>query len=98
MIYLAVFIGVLLISILLAPFWIGRGGLLQASAQTNSPEKLDSLKTAILKRYKEDEAAFEAGSLSKVAWRNRKAFLTNRYIDAARRLDYLQNVDKEDAS
>lgn len=92
MIYLAVLIGIILISVLVAPFLMGSGGLLQASSSINSPEKLQALKEALLKRYLEDERAFAAGSLSKAAWQGRKQFLTNRYIDAARRLDFLATL------
>lgn len=95
MIYGAVVIGVLLIAVLLAPFFSGQGGLLAIGATINSPERLESLKTALLQRYLEDEAAHAAGHLSKIAWEKRKAFLTNRYVDASRRLDFLRNVAKE---
>jgi hypothetical protein len=92
MIYVAVFIGILLIAVLLAPFWFGHGGLLQAGSSINSPSDLQALKDALLKRYLEDEKAFKAGHLSATSWEQRQSFLTNRYIDAARRLDFLQHT------
>lgn len=92
MIYLAVVVGILLLSVVLGPFWIGQGGLLQASAQINSKDTLAGLKEALLKRYLEDEKAFKDGNLSALAWTKRKAFLTNRYVDATRRLDYLEHT------
>ncbi len=92
MIYLAVVVGILLMSVVLAPFWIGPGGLLQASAQINSKETLTGLKQALVKRYLEDEKAFKEGNLSKLAWNKRKDFLTHRYVDASRRLDYLEHT------
>jgi flagellar basal body-associated protein FliL len=91
-IYLAVVIGILLISVVLAPFWFGAGGLLQASAQVNSKETLVALKDALIKRYVEEEKAFKAGNLSQLAWNKRKVFLTHRYVDAARRLDFLEHT------
>lgn len=92
MIYIAVLIGILLISAIVAPFFVGRGGLLAAGSSINSPARLHALKDAILKRFLEDEAAFKSGTLSKLGWEKRKAFLTHRYVDAARRLDFLDNT------
>ncbi len=92
MIYLAVVVGIVLLSVLLAPFWLGPGGLLQASSQINSKETLVGLKDALMKRYLEDEKAFKEGNLSQLAWSKRKDFLTHRYVDAARRLDYLEHT------
>jgi len=89
MIYVMVLIGVLLISTLLTPFWLGRGGLLQASASINSQSQLAALKEALLKAYINDEKAFTAGAMPSRSWLQRRDFLTNRYIDAARRLDFL---------
>ncbi|MBM4252866.1 MAG: hypothetical protein FJ146_12915 [Deltaproteobacteria bacterium] len=93
MIYIAVLIGILLLAVLMAPFWFGPGGLLQAGSSINSPSELQALKDALLKRYVEDERAFKAGHLSANSWEQRQSFLTNRYIDAARRLDFLQHTE-----
>ena len=92
MIYLTVLIGIVLVCVLTAPFFVGAGGLLQASASINSKEKLAALKEAVAQRFIEDEKAFKDGQLSSLAWEKRKAFLTNRYIDASRRLDFLSGV------
>ena len=46
MIYLSVVISLILLSVLLAPFWLGRGGLLQAGSSINSPSELQAIKTA----------------------------------------------------
>ena len=91
MIYLSVVLSLILLSVLLAPFWLGRGGLLQAGSSINSPSELQAIKTALLKRYVDDELAFKSGNLSPLSWEQRKSFLTNRYIDASRRLDFLQH-------
>lgn len=92
MIYIAVLIGMLLITLVVAPFFVGQGGLLAAGSSISSPERLKSLKDAILARFLEDEAAFKNGTLSRLGWDRRKAFLTHRYVDASRRLDFLDNV------
>ena len=63
MIFATVAIGVLLLIALLVPFWLGRGGLLQASASVNSQAQLLALKDALLKAYLKDELAFTAGAL-----------------------------------
>lgn len=92
MIYAVVAIGVLLIVALLAPFFTGAGGQLAAGASVNSPAKLQATKVVVLKRYLEDEAAFKRGDLSPLGWEKRKEFLGHRYIDTARRLDYLEHL------
>jgi hypothetical protein len=96
MIYIAVVIGVIVITIILSPFFVGAGGLLAAGASINSPSRLEAIKAAVLKRYVEDEAAFQAGDLSRLAWDKRRAFLVNRYVDTVRRLDYLKVVAQEE--
>lgn len=82
------------IIVILSPFIRGEGGLLAPSAQENSAAKLDRVKVAILKRYVVDEMASQNGEISKRTWEERKKFLTNRYVDAAKRLDYLQHLQK----
>ena len=88
-------LGLILIGVLLSPFWLGAGGSLQAGASINSPEHLMSMKTALLKRYVAEETAHARGELSALAWSKRSAFLTNRYIDVARRLDFLQHSNPQ---
>lgn len=85
-------IGIILLVVLLAPFFIGPGGLLQAASSINSSSQLEALKEAILKRYLDDERAFQKGDLSPLGWEKRRAFLVNRYIDAARRLDFVRGM------
>lgn len=77
---------------LLSPFLFGKGGQLQAAASINSPERLEAIKLSILKRFLEDERAYQEKRITKLAWDQRRAYLTNRYIDAARRLDYLKHL------
>lgn len=81
--------------IVLLPFFVGKGGQLQAASSINSLDKLEAIKTSILKRYLEDERAFEEKRLTKLAWDQRKSYLSNRYIDAARRHDYLKSIVAE---
>ena len=80
---------------ILTPFFYGDGGSLAESSSINSPGHLEKLKDAILGRYVEDERAFKAGSLTAYTWEKRRRFLVNRYIDTARRLDYLQHIGSQ---
>jgi hypothetical protein len=98
MILFAASISVFAVLIILAPFFFGKGGHLQAAASINSLDRLEAIKESILKRFLEDERAFEEKRISKMAWEQRRQYLSNRYIDAARRLDYLQNLAKEQAA
>ena len=85
----------LLISVL-SPFWLGKGGLLLPASTLNDPEKARRLKKTVLTRYLSDENAFREGAISKSEWNQRRQFLTNRYIDLSRRLDFLtDNMTKE---
>ena len=79
-----------MISIVVMPFFRGPGGVLQAGALVNSPTRLKAMKEAVLQRFIEDETACQRGDLSQLAWERRKAFLSHRYVDAARRLDYVE--------
>ncbi len=95
MILFAVCLSAIAAIIILSPFWIGRGGHLAAAASINSLDRLEAVKESILKRFIEDERAFLEKRISKMAWDQRRQYLSNRYIDAARRLDYLQNLSQE---
>jgi hypothetical protein len=90
-------IGVCLVVLLLvvSPFFIGSGGLLAQASSESSVARLESMKKAILKRYLQDEEAAEKGEIGKLSWTSRKRFLMNRYLDASRRLDYLRHMASE---
>ncbi len=88
---IAVAVGVLLI--VLSPFWVGAGGSLQAASTESSPERLQQVKSALLRRYLVEEKAAAAGQLTTREWQARQQFLTNRYLDAARRLDYVRALN-----
>jgi hypothetical protein len=93
--YLAVLIGLLVVTALVVPFFRGPGGQLQAGASVNSPARLRAMKDAVIERFLEDEQAAKNGDLSPLAWEKRKAFLSHRYIDAARRLDFVEHAHPE---
>ncbi|MCX6128700.1 MAG: hypothetical protein NTX25_06500 [Proteobacteria bacterium] len=98
MIFFAVSFSALAALIIVSPFWMGPGGRLQAAASVNSLEQLEAVKLSILHRFLEDERAFTEKRISKMAWEQRRQFLTNRYIDAARRSDYLRTLASEQGS
>lgn len=83
---------ILTVLFVLLPLLLGKGGQLASASSLNSPERLQAVKDALIKRYIEDEKAYENKAIPKIVWEQRKQFLSNRYIDAARRLDYLNDV------
>ena len=92
---LSVITAVITVIAIIVPFFIGKGGALQVSASINSIELLEASKEAILQRFLQDEKAFENKTISKLAWEQRRTYLVNRYIDAARRLDFLNAINKQ---
>ncbi|RZA27044.1 MAG: hypothetical protein EOP10_01525 [Proteobacteria bacterium] len=88
----AFIVSIITVVFVLLPLLVGKGGQLASASSQNSPERLKAMKEALLKRYIEDEKAFDSKAIPKLVWDQRKQFLTNRYIDAARRLDYINDV------
>ena len=76
----------------ISPFFFGRGGFLAAAGTINNLERLESMKAAIVGRYVKEEIVFDNGDLSRRDWARRQEYLRHRYIDVARRLDFLQRV------
>lgn len=88
----AVILGLLLVVILMLPLFLFRGQQLQEAASVDSVETLAAIKESLLRRYIEEEKAHREKLISDGVWRQRKRFLTTRYIDASRRLDYLNHL------
>jgi len=86
---LAAVTALVVIVIICAPFLIGRGGALASASALSSVDHLEKVKNAIIGRYVKDQQAFENKEIGKKSWRGRQGFLLRRYVDAARRLDYL---------
>ena len=78
-----------LLTLIVFPFFLGGETQLVACAAINDRAKLDALREEIIKRYLADEKAWQAGQIGASTWRKRRIFLTNRYVDVCRRLDYL---------
>ena len=91
---LSLITAVIAVVAILLPFFVGPGGSLQVSASINSIEILEASKAAILERFIQDEQAYENKTISKLAWEQRRTYLVNRYIDAARRLDFLTALNQ----
>ena len=85
-------IGLALLAMIALPFFVGGTTQLVACAAINDRAKLKAWQEEIIKRYLADEAAWQAGQISAAAWHKRRIFLTNRYVDVCRRLDYLAAV------
>ncbi len=92
MIVISIAISLILLIVLVAPFFAKDASALSQGSSINDPNLLKSLKDSLVKRYIDEDAAFKRGSLSALAWEKRRLFLVNRYVDAARRLDYLEKI------
>lgn len=85
-------VALVLLALIALPFFLGGETQLVACAAIDDRAKLNALQEEIITRYLADEAAWQAGQLRARAWRSRQIFLTNRYVDVCRRLDYLAAV------
>jgi hypothetical protein len=90
----AIAIGVLIA--VSGPFWLGSGGRLAAASAEQSVGQLEGARKEILTQYLKDEKAAEQGHLTAREWRGRKEFLTGRYLDASRRLDFLASTSSDE--
>ena len=97
MIALGVVTSVIVLSVVLLPFALGSGGPLALASSETSLDTLVKTKEAILKRYLIDEKSFADKEISARAWGLRQKFLVHRYIDAARRYDYICHLREEDS-
>jgi hypothetical protein len=92
---LIILCSVLILVILLAvlsPFFSGAGGLLQDASVSDGLDELELRRSALLKRWLRDEAAFNSGEITKTEWSQRRSYLTARYVDISRRLAWLKSV------
>lgn len=80
----------LVLVLCLAPFFLGKGTAMQAGASINSVERLEAEKKALVKRYVEEEQAYDSKVIGKLSWEQRRHYLVNRYIDASKRQDFLK--------
>ena len=85
-------IGLALTVFIMSPFWLGEGGLLARSSSLTDPDKILKIKQIIVERYLHEEKASKQGHITTSEWEKRKQYLLNRYIDLARRYDYLSYI------
>ena len=91
MIAIAALIAVVCFAGIGLPFFFGSDEPLSPGAAQNSIESLVASKSAIVRRYLKEEASFvDTKEISAREWRARREFLQRRYVDAARRLEYLE--------
>ena len=92
MIVMMTVIALALLTLVVLPFFLGGETQLVACAAINDRGKLNAWREEIIKRYLADEDAWRRGLIGAATWRKRRIFLTNRYVDVCRRLDYLAAV------
>lgn len=90
--FVSLIVSVIALLGLMLPFFFGEGGHLVTAASINSEDVLVKMRQEILERYIEDEKAFHDKLISKASWQQRQRFLTLRYLDISRRLDYIKKA------
>lgn len=90
MVSFIVLIGFIAGAVILAPFFVGPGGALRASAHLRNHTDIEESKQNVLKRYLRDEAACRSGSITERQWHKRQRFLSCLYVDLVRRDDELK--------
>jgi hypothetical protein len=93
---IALLTGLIATVVVLLPFFFGRGGQLAAASFEVSSERLQEQKNVIIDRFLKEETSFKNGFISRRAWAARQQFLTNKYIDASRRLDFLDHCKQSE--
>ena len=78
---------------ILSPFVLGEGGRLAAGSSVNSVDQLKAEKKALILRYIQDEQQFADSKISQHIWQQRRQYLINRYIDSAKRMDFLEHLE-----
>jgi hypothetical protein len=86
----------LVVIIVLIPFFVGEGGVLQDASASDSVADLQLRQTSILNRWLKDEAASGEGEISATEWKLRQRYLTSRYVDCARRVAWILANDGSD--
>ena len=84
---LCILTSLMLLAVLISPFFLGSGGILSYTSTIRDIAKLKVVKTSILKEYLLEEARAKHSEISKRVWLQRQNFLFNRYADIARQMD-----------
>lgn len=97
LVILGAVIGLLTLLAVLSPFFRGTGGFLQDAAAADSVDRLQLRRSAILRRWLEEERQHESGMITDREWSLRQVYLSGRYVDVTRRMDWLSALQVSDA-
>ncbi len=92
----SILVALIVLTLIISPFFLGEGGLLQAAAADNNLQRLQVMQERLIERYVLDAKAAAHGEIAKVSWSQRRRFLISRYVDITRRIDYLSKLEKAD--
>ena len=90
LIFLSVFVVLVVLALILLPFFVGEGGRLQDASVSDSESNLEARLEALIGRWLREESAFLAGEITTTEWSQRQRYLTSRYVDAAKRLAWMR--------
>ena len=86
----------LLVIVLISPFFLGSGGMLSYTSTIRDLGKLQREKSSILREFLRDEACANKGEISDRVWMKRQSFLFHRYADIARQIDGVMGKDGQE--
>lgn len=93
-----VIIAVVLVVLCLGIIWIsfasGSKSPLASASAVNSVDVLVLTKASILDQWAQEQTMFTSGSITGREWKQRQSYLESRYIDVARRIDYLKTLQE----
>lgn len=90
LIFLSVFVVLVVLALILLPFFVGEGGRLQDASVSDSESDLEARLESLLRRWLREESAFLSGEITNTEWNQRQRYLTSRYVDAAKRLAWMR--------
>lgn len=98
LVVIGILIGLLAVGAVLSPFFRGTGGQLQDAAAADSIQQLEARRRSILNRWLEEEGQHSTGMITDREWSLRQIYLSNRYVDVTRRIEWLKAADAETGS
>ena len=91
---ICVLISIVVMVIVLAPFFVGKGGRLAPASSINDVTQLQTIQKNIIQRFISEEKSFGEGSINEATWKRRREFLESKYIDVTRRIDFLHKMQE----
>lgn len=89
MILIAAILSCCCLIVILWPFFDSKGGVLSEGFFETSADIVEKKMALIVARYVQDEQDFKDHKLSNFEWKSRQSFLMNRYVDLARRYEFI---------